>query len=132
MKASTDAGSTPDAKSELVSVPLATFALVTALLAIFAEVTALLAIFADVTALLAILAEVTALFFSWALPTLFFGTVASTAAMLVPVSAISSAVQAITIAGDGRCRMILRTLNPLARRFATAAQHLARAARPTN
>jgi hypothetical protein len=61
----------------------------------------LLAILADVTALLAIFAAVTALFFSCALPTLFFGT-AWTAAMLVPVSAMSSAVQAMTIAGDGR------------------------------
>jgi hypothetical protein len=62
----------------------------------------LLAILADVTALLAIFAAVTALFFSCALPTLFFGTLASTAAMLVPVSAMSSAAQAMTIAGDGR------------------------------
>ncbi|HEY1368635.1 MAG TPA: hypothetical protein VGF23_16050, partial [Gaiellaceae bacterium] len=59
------------------------------------------AIFAAVTELLLILAATTALLFSCALPTLFFGTVAWTAAMLVPVNATSNAAHAITIAGDG-------------------------------
>jgi hypothetical protein len=58
--------------------------------------TALPAIFAAATALLAILAAVTALLFSCALPTLFLGTVASTAAMLVPESATSRAAHAMT------------------------------------
>jgi hypothetical protein len=83
------------------------------LLAIFALVTALLAILALVTALLAILAAVTALFLSCAVPTLFFGTEASTAAMLVPVRATSNALHATTIAGDGARRMMLRTVTSL-------------------
>jgi hypothetical protein len=67
-----------------------------------ALVTALLAILAETTALLAIFAATTALLFNCALPTLFFGTVAWTAAMLVPVRAMSSAAHAMTSAGDGR------------------------------
>jgi hypothetical protein len=44
---------------------------------------------------------VTAPVLSWAVPTE-FGASACTAATLVPVSATSSAMQATTIAGDGR------------------------------
>jgi hypothetical protein len=47
-------------------------------------------------------AEMTALLFSWGVPTLNSGTL-PTAAMLVPPSATSSAIEATTIAGDGRC-----------------------------
>jgi hypothetical protein len=41
------------------------------------------------------------LFFNWAVPTLFRGTTADTAATLVPVRATSRAIAATTIEGDG-------------------------------
>jgi hypothetical protein len=53
-----------------------------------------------VTAFAAIFEFVTALFLSWAVPTLFRASV--TAAALVPASETSSAMQAITVAGDSR------------------------------
>ena len=59
------------------------------------------AIFAFVTALLAIFGAVTALFLIFDVPTLLLGTLA-TAAMPVPPSAASSAIDATTRAGEGR------------------------------
>ncbi len=47
------------------------------------------------------LAETTALFLSWSVPMLLRGTATATAAMLVPPSATSSAIEATTIDGDG-------------------------------
>jgi hypothetical protein len=47
-------------------------------------------------------AEMTALLFSWGVPTLSSGTL-TTAAIPVPLSATSSAIEATTIAGAGRC-----------------------------
>ena len=63
--------------------------------------TALFAIFAEFTALPAIFGAVTALFLIFAVPTLLSGTFA-TAATPVPPSAASSAIDATTIAGEGR------------------------------
>src|SRR5581483_9379795 len=56
----------------------------------------------EVTALFAIFELVTAPFLSWAVPMLLLASV--TAAALVPPSATSRAMQAITVAGDSRGR----------------------------
>jgi hypothetical protein len=69
--------------------------------ATFVEFTELFLSFAFVTAAFLIFGVVTALFLSCAVPTLFLATWL-TAATPVPPSATSSAIQATTIAGDGR------------------------------
>src|SRR5215831_8116542 len=85
------AGSWPGAKSERRSERFATLA--------------------EFTALFRSFAFVTALGLSWSVPTLFRGS-ALIAATLVPVSATRSAMQATTIAGEGRQRKMLRMSAP--------------------